>query len=654
LDILKSFTYKKPHLCFIAINHLINSKIDDAEFWKKEEEFDFFSLSFKNIHESIVTILSIIALNTHKSDEFEKLYDLLEIYQSQKDETHIFQKVFRFRIYDFYEYGYNPVIPCERQQFLIEKLKYLFTHGEQDEILFNHILRCSKTLLSLEFEGENHYDKYTHSFTFGRHHVIYNETTKRIREESIQLLINAYKQIRFEPISEKILDELIRTLFFMSKQKREEYQFNQADEINIVIEFLQNIMSSNPNMFERSSVIRQLKLFERKELKAEYVDISRKILELSEKVDSPKERLSLLFLDEYFSIRNNIEILIKDILSEYKDWNLFFIDLLEVKISLSHKDYTNLREIIAQLIKNYPEEAKDLLAFVIKNYPEHTCDFTTLIRANYKDQDYFYSTIKEIWELDSECVKGAVLWMLTNGRNEEVHLYKDDDLSYFEYVVDNKIINALWSVSFTLYKYILINPQRTLILFARILKISENKRENEHLFHSLFDDKEILAKHPDLIKEFIFKETLEVPLESYYFDKALTFLDNTFGFEVLFSYLKEKLSLLEEKGDYFSLSLHKHYSNPEKDSVQNELDFLNAILWYAELKDKSEYLHKKLVEYLRPVQIKSTDFRDGFFKLIDEAGNNLDKIIDLCNALDVYENKGEFLISILIDISNHY
>jgi hypothetical protein len=652
LDTLKSFTYKKPHICFLAINHLLSSQLDNDEFWKKEEDFEFFSKSFKNIHESIEIILSIVALNTHNISDFEKLYELLNTYQSKKQESRIFQKVFRFRVYDFYEYGYHPIIPCERQQFLFEKLDYLLEHEEHNDVLFNHILDYCKILLSLEFEGENHYDKYTHAYTYGRHQVIYNDTTKRIREDVIKILIKSYELIRFSPISEKYLEELIRTLFFMAKQRRNEYQFNQADEITVVVGFLQRILNDNPNMFERSSVIRQLKLFERREIKAEYIKVSQELLDLSEKVDTPKEKLNLLFLDEYFSIRNNIGNIFRDIVNQYNDWNLLYSDLLEVKASLSQKDYTTLREILSQLITNYQAESKDLLDFVIKNSPEHVCDFTTLIRANYKDQEYFYSIIEQIWNLDYECVKGSVLWMLTYGRNQEVNLYRDDDLSYVEYVIENKIIQAIWSISFSISKYILVNPERTIDLIARILKISENTRENDHLIHSLFDDKEILSKHPVLIKNFIFKETLEIPLDSYYFDSALNFLENSFGFDDLFIYLKEKLHLLDKKENYFSLSLHKHYSNPDKDQLQSELDFLKVILWYSELENKSEYLHKKLVEYLRPMQIQSEEFKKEFIQLIKDAGNNEDKVIDLCNALDVYENKSEYLMSILIEISN--
>lgn len=652
LDTLKSFTYKKPQICYLAVSHLISSQLDNVEFWRKEKDFDIFSNSFKTIHESIETILSIVAINTHKISEFDSSYDLLKLYRSKKPESLIFQKVFGYRIYDFYEYGYRPIKPCERQQYLVNKLNYRIENEEFTEDLFNHIFSSCKTLLVHDFEGESHYDKYTHSISFGRHHVIFNETTKNLREDAINLLIRSYEQFRFSSASEKCLEELIRILFYMAKPRREEYQLNQDEEMIVVVDYFQHILNNNPSIFERSSIIKQLKLFERRELKEDYTEISQKLLELAEKVETPKEKLELIFYDEYFSIRNNIDEIFKNLINQYNDWDLFYADILDIKSNLASNDYSNFHEIISQFVKNYKPEAKALLEFVLKNKPEQVCDFSTLIRANYEDQKYFYETINKIWNLEYDCVKGSVLWILTNGRNRDINFYKAEDLDFVEYVIEQKLVQALWSISFTLPKYILINPERTLNLIARILKISENRRENEHLIHSIFEDKEILDNYPDLIRNFIFKETLSIPLDSYYFNKALNFLEDVFGFDTLLGYLKEKILLLEKQKDYFSLSLHKHYTNPSKDSVQAELDFLQVINWYSELTEKSEYLHKKFVEYLRPTQINSEEFKNGFKQLIVNAGNEKTKVIDLCNALDVYEHKNEFLIAMLIEISN--
>jgi hypothetical protein len=653
LDTLKSFTYKKPQLCFLAIKSLLNSQMDNADFWRKHEELAIYSNSFKNIHESIELVLSIVALNSHKSEDLEDIYELLWSYQLKKPDSFIFQKVFRYRVYDFIEYGYRPQIPCERQQFLVNKLQHLIASSPTDQLILDHIFICCKTLLALEFEGESFYDKYTYSYSYGQHYVYYNSTTKAIKEAALKLVLQIYELSRFSQPSEKYFETILKSLFYMAKQKNEAYQYNQTTEVEIVIEFLRHILIDGPNMYERSSIIRQLKLFKKRELKKEYTGIAQEILESAENVKSPKEKLSLLLLDEYFSLRQDIGGKINDLIVLYNnDWNKFYQDLIELKISFAQTGYTNFDVIISHLIENYPAEGKKLLDFVIINYPEQVCDYITLIRTNYKDQIYFYQIIAKIWNLELECTKGSVFWMLTHGRNQEIEFYQESDLEYVEYIVENKLLSAYSVFSFTLAKYILISPHRTINLIAKIIKSRVDRNEPDFLLHSIFDDKIILEKYPELIKEFVFKETIEINLNSHYFEDVLRFLDNTFGFKILFQYLKDKIKYLKDQDGYVSLSLHEHYDNHEKSQIQKETDFITVIEWYSELTEKLEYIHKKLVEYLRPTIIQSEEFKIGFKTLIDNAGDDLAKKITICNTLDVYEEKSEFLISILIEISN--
>jgi hypothetical protein len=652
LDTLKSFTYKKPQLCFIAVNNLIRGQFDNPDFWKEDEGINFYFNSFKTIHDSIVMVLSIVAVNIHKTSEFDALYELINQYVNKKSKSTIVKNVFQYRIYDFYEYGYRPLQPCERQQYLITKLKYRFEHEELTNNLYYHILGSCQILLAHEFEGENHYDKYTHSFSFGRHHVVANKTVEGIRKGALNLLIEIYNAKRHTAESQESLEQLIRILFFMAQPRQNEYQLNQNEEVEIVVAFIKDLLINQPSILERSSVIKQIKLFERRELKEEYENVSLELLKIAENVNTPKEKLELVFFDEYFSIRKNIKETLEKIIKDYNDWDVFFHDFISIKSNISNKEFSNFQEIISHIIINYPNQAKVLLNLVYMKYPALICDFSTLIKANYKDQEYFYDTLNNIWTLEYDCVKGSVLWMLTNGRNMEIEFYRESDLDFVEYVVQNKLLSALWSISFTLPKYMYINPDKTIDLISQILKISENHRENEHLIHALFEDSELLKKNAKLIKAFIFNETLIIPLDSYYFDNVLFFLENNFGFDCLFDYLQERVSMLEKENKYFSLSLHKHYNNPNKEETQIEIDFLKVINWFAQLPSKNEYLHKKIVEFLRPTQLTSSEFKDGFKQLVIACGEAKTMIIDLFNALDVYENKSESIVGLIIEIVN--
>lgn len=148
------------------------------------------------------------------------------------------------------------------------------------------------------------------------------------------------------------------------------------------------------------------------------------------------------------------------------------------------------------------------------------------------------------------------------------------------------------------------------------------------------------------------KETIEFPIESHYIEDILTFLENRYGFDTMFNYLKRKTDYYESKEEFLSLTLHKHYNNPQKDQIQKEVDFLKVIEWYVDLKVKSRYFHRRLLEFLRPSSLQSGEFKEGFNALIRNASENKEKIIETCNTLDVFENKGEYIIGLLIEIVN--
>jgi hypothetical protein len=134
--------------------------------------------------------------------------------------------------------------------------------------------------------------------------------------------------------------------------------------------------------------------------------------------------------------------------------------------------------------------------------------------------------------------------------------------------------------------------------------------------------------------------------------KVLCFLDDYYGFDVLFQYLKEKIELIVSNKKSMRFAYHKQYNNPSKTSLQSEKDFIKVILWYSNLESKNKYIHKSLVEFLRPAEITSDEFISDFKALVKGAGNNLEKIVEICKTLDVYEKKSERLTSLLIDIAN--
>ena len=77
-------------------------------------------------------------------------------------------------------------------------------------------------------------------------------------------------------------------------------------------------------------------------MKEEYVELSQQLSDLAESVKTPKERLELVFYDEYFSIRNNIKEVLEGIIGEYNDWESFFNDFILCSFMKHYGNHFNI------------------------------------------------------------------------------------------------------------------------------------------------------------------------------------------------------------------------------------------------------------------------------------------------------------------------
>ncbi|MCZ4695138.1 hypothetical protein DWB61_08685 [Ancylomarina euxinus] len=650
LETLRAFAYKKPKECYLALKYIINSHKSDESFWLTKEDNLWNSYSLKKTHELIVEILSVIAINIQKEQDFNNLYQLIWIYGECTQELTAFSKIFRYREYDFDEFGYHPSTICARQSFLIDKLNNYTQEDISDEVISDHIYNCCKTLLVLEFDIESIYDKHTGKISIGQRPVTQNEITENIRLRAFDLLFNIYSIHRKDKVSRKYLESIVRTLFYCKVVENKKYTYNQDKEIDLVYEFLFKLLKDSPHIYERITLIRQIKLFERREIQEKYQGINKELLELVEHVDTAKESLNLLLHHEFFTVKNNIDQLFQGVLELYDpNWETLFIDLIEIKSNMLNDDYSNFHEILSHLIKIYPKKAISLLDLVIEQYPKEVNYYSTLIRAT-NDQDYFYSTIQKIWENEEVNSKRTVVWMLTYGRNQDTTLYQETDLEFFEEVIKTKNKEVFWALENTLPQYLFLSSTKTLALITEILKVEELGRMKGALLQSLFDEKELVEKHKDEVKDFIFNETIKIPLDTTFFESALSFLDLNFGFETLFKYLQEKFEDSIKQQDYLDISLTRHYNYPHKKTEDVERNFLTAIEWYTELNKKNSY-HLELVEYLRPINIDVNNFSPLLTELINKY-EDLNKLLDLFDALNTYENRSEEFVAMIITIAN--
>lgn len=651
LDTLSTFTYKKPRLAFLALENLFPIIVNSSLVWQKNPNID--NYYYKEFHDKIDLIFSIAFLNTEKVWELENAYKTLLKYIASRNSNNLLITAFRYKIYDFHEYGHYPIKPFNRQYFLLDKLERKVANEQFEDTSAKFVLTGLKLLLNLEFEVETYYDRFTSAITFGNAAVLKNSCTTEIRIRSIQLLIKTYYKARSTDTASSILDVLFKILYFVSKSRRliNNYEFDQSDEIDLVINFMHNLLTNSPSINERGQMLRKLKLVARKEFKEGYQQQLEELIELASAVNELKDRLNLLILDDHFYLRKNLNSEFRKIVEKYSTWGSLIDDLVDIGLQVDTKNAYQYNNLLNLLESEYPREALTTLEYIKINHPDQIIKFAFLIRVNYTNTSYFYQFIDYLWNQNSQETQCSVIWLLTYGRNQDFTFYKKKDFTYIKNVLAERNISAIRNLTFTIHKYILLDVDTTLELIGDMLKFPLYQHDHNDIIHSLFSDNSITKKFREELKEFVFKQTIFLSFENYELSDLLAFLDNEFGFNTLLNYLIKKIEHLKKtQGDFFHLYLSNTYTNLNKNEEERDHDFLAALEWFIKQDLKSSYENIKLLDFIKPV----SQFSESLKKRINASiiGRPLDELIKTSIVVNVFEQKNIELVQTLIAICN--
>lgn len=648
LETLRHFTYKKPKLATMAIRVVLKFTEGIEDFWKPEP----FS-RFRDTHEHLDTILSIIALNTHGATELEEVDQLVREVIARRGDFNVLTKTFRYREYDFHEYRYHPDIPCERQQFLAKRIKEIVAQESVNEFDTQYILTATALLLQLHFSITESFDPRKHILSHGTAQVIDNDVTRNLRDSAILALTALFKKTRQSDVGTKCFEMLLRNLhFLMTPDRKANYILNESSQLDIVSKFLIDLMNTEATIEEKSLLNRQLQMYSRREIKPEFQDLFKTLLNASNASKDMQERIELALRDEYFHKKNTLNDELKAIVSEYKDWPSFYRDVIAVRKKLKQQDAHNLNDLFDFLIQNHPQQCREMYAFVTAENPELVIDFCELIRANYKDKEYFYKSIDTLWALDTQAARQAVIYLLTTGRKRDRTQYEKKDLMYIETTLKEGNNGAIFRLSVALPDYIYLDPDFTLKMCALFIEKEPREHETEMLVHSLFEKKDLNPATRDKVKEFAFSKTLPLTINVHYHNQVLTFLETNFGFDTMFSYLVSKLEYHEKNDGLHLIDFNGFSGNPELTLEQREDNLIKAIEWYAQLEQPSTYVHSKLLDVFALRRIFTPSFRKKLETLIGERDKELNYLLRVCKALDVFEDKDGDLIDFLISIGN--
>ncbi len=648
LETLKNFTHKKPNLAAMAVRVVLKSTEGINDFWKPEP----FS-RFRDTHEHLDTIISIIALNTHGITELEEVDKLVREIIARRGDFNVLTKTFRYREFDFHEYRYNPDVPCERQQFLAERIKEILAQESVNPFDTQYVLTATALLLQLDFSITESFDARKHMFSYGTAQVIDNEVTRNLRDSAILALIALFKKNRQTDAGTKCFEMLLRKLhFLMTPDRKANYILNQSSQVDIVSKFLVELMNTDATIEEKSLLNRQLQMYSRREIKPEYKDLFKSLLDSSNASKDMQERIELAVRDEYFHKKNNLSDELKAIVSEYKDWASFYRDVVAVRKRLKEQDVHNLNDLFNFLVQNHPLQCREMYALVIAEYPELAIDFCELVRANYTDKEYFYKSIEELWALDTQAARQAAIYLLTIGRKRDRTQYEKKDFIYIETALNEGNNGAMYRLSVTLPDYIYLDPDFTLKMCATFIEKDTREHETEMLILSLFEKKDFDPATRDKVKEFAFNKTLALRINAHYHNQVLIFLETNFGFDTMFSYLVSKLEYHEKNDGLHLIDFSGFEGNPDQTQEQREDNLIKAIQWYIQVEQPSTYVHSKLLDVFALRGIFTPSFRKKLETLIGRQDRDLNYLVKICEALDVLEDKDGDLLDFLISIGN--
>lgn len=647
LETLLTFTYKKPEIALSALEHLLPA-ISEL---KQPEPDDFWTPGYvKEINEDIDKIFSIALLNSHGYSAIHKGFELMLNYASvRKDPNKLLMSAFRYRVYDFYEFRYRPQKDCERQEFLIAELENRAKSDIIPDANQELIIDGLSQLLKLDFQLETFYESYTGQFSYGIANIPQNGTIKEIRRRSVNLMLSIYPKLS-EGRKKKVIDKISSILHFLRVPKdTNEWKYDQTEELRTVIPFLIDVINKSELGDQRGTLMRKLDIFSRHggikpEFDGEYQALNAAI----NKADTPTEKF-MLFLDhDYFYIKEHAEETIRQFLKELGGEEEFFNFFLDIRRVSSGQRLQNIHELTSGMVKFLPHLATKFFNFLINNGIKEAADFCFLVKANGNDSDDFYQKVNYFWGIGDDASKAIAIWMLIYGRNRDKSMFNEKDFDYFDQVLAEQNMAAIDNLKYGIDDYLSIAPQRTLELIGRLFKVADGDPYYQSVFYSLFEDKEAVKENCDAIKEFLFTQTIDVPLDQY-FQEPLKFLEDYFGFDVLVDYLSQKAAYFKANPDQPGLYYDFVFNNLSMDQDKKEYNFIQLLDSY--IKDNNDETDGVL-DVLKP----ASGVSDFVYKLLREKMElqRADKpyLIGLSKALHIFDEPNENHIKILIEIGN--
>lgn len=552
---------------------------------------------------------------------------------------------------------------CKKQNQVLTASKV--TLGKVDGEMKFFALGTLKAILRLEFtHTESHLFKKDsiHIYTI---HVPENKHVKKLRQETIDLLIEVFQNDSSKEIKEEILKIIVDVPREIFAARNNNYK--GKEDIKTVLDFLLLISAQNILELKQKQFIKQqLHRFKRWDKDAVYHTIIDKINKQLAGSDLAEILLDLFNpkYDKNFNKTKEIykteaQKLIKN--NSGTELGDALVKVVQQSEHTPHYLYDFLYEITTDLTKT-----KELINHLWTTNREFVIIYCSSmfrqLRFSEEGKSFFWQYIQKLQEENSVKTRDCILNVYSSFRIHDVgvHIKKQDILEQedsdlitttFEKSTPENYFNLAWAlpILFFLDKSLAVNE---------IKKFLQNchERHLDTLFLA-FDPVE-KENYPE-IKELLLHHTIHLNIP-YTVERFLNKIIRKDGFEDVFRYIEKRLFfkrkyVLEKKNllDYEYVPTHTGNTITANLSDEQKNEIFSKILnWFVGFDFESyEHFYTKDVIELFAVNKYIDEYTKVIYtKLIEQYQSDYNKLLNIIQSLSGFKEKNEAFIDLIMQL----
>lgn len=572
------------------------------------------------------------------------IYELILKFIELDGKIDLLKQCYSFNERDFTHYR-NDSSCCERQQFLQKKISKDFSYAYNDAHKIDICLSGSETLLNLEFNLQEFFDRQTMTFHFGKGTVAYCSHIIEIRTDTLRTIFSFIDTTSLSIQKSKALEILLRFHHYATGHFWQNEKFNLHDEIILVLSFLKEYVEKEATVVDKISILNTIHREVKKDIKPEYQPLLSEIREKALLSSSMAEQLEKELLNkDHSDIRENQENRFRLLIEQSNSILVFSEILLEVKSGLKdHDGFYNYQKLIDYISTNHPENRRSIFATIQQRFPQEVGDSLGLIRDEYKDQEYFYSVLEWLWQRKNDYMR-SFYWLLTFGRRDDRTYYKVEDLQYFRYAVDRcREEPVLFEhIKYHLMDYAYLDKVTTFELIDILFRdLPENM--TEEISYLMFERaKRYSHDFKEEVMSVYEKNIDKIKLGKHGHNEFLQFIELEFGFCKLLDFIETYIDRTLERSDYWTYDLERllyvsEHSLPEEKISNFIVVFERYLVGYLQHHKKFRYL----LSIFRPDINLTKEMADALKIVIDKNKNNYATLMLVAKAVQMFHNRSE-------------